>query len=91
MLVDTNIVDLQNLSSAPQSITHFPEGAVVELLAVSGQRSLCLRLESMGLLPGKRVQVLKNQGQGLLLKTEHTRLALRLSSAFFLEAVLAPV
>ena len=91
MLVDTKIVNLPLNALRPQSITNFPEGSLVELSAVSGQKSLCKRLESMGLLPGKKVKILKNKGQGLLLKTEHTRLALRMSSAFLLEAVLAPV
>lgn len=89
MLVDTEINTTALASLAPQPIVNFPEGARVELYSLSGDRSLCRRLESMGLIPGKHVQILKNKGQGLVLKTEHTRLALRVSPAFCLEAVLA--
>ncbi|MGV3523976.1 MAG: FeoA family protein [Candidatus Sericytochromatia bacterium] len=70
-----------------QSIDRFPEQAEVEIVAIRGERQLCKRMESMGLVPGRRVRVLKNRGRGLLLKSENTRIALRLSSAFVLEAV----
>lgn len=70
----------------PQRISLFPEGSVVELTAVRGESALCRRLESMGLLSGKSVTLLKNRGRGLLLKTENTRLAIRLSPSFEIEA-----
>jgi len=86
MLVGTGSLKYTGLARGPQGIETFPEGAVLEIHAISGDRQLCCRLESMGLVPGKRIQVLKNRGKGLLLKTEHTRLAVRLSPAFSLQA-----
>ena len=74
----------------PQTIERFPEGVEIMISSVRGERQLCKRMESMGLSMGKQVKVLKNRGQGVLLKTENTRLALRLSSAFVLEAVYPP-
>lgn len=70
-----------------EAIESFPAGARVEIVGVQGDHKFCQRLESMGLLPGKRVHILKRQGQGLLLKCDHSRLALRLSSAFAIQAV----
>lgn len=90
MLVDTLIQDLPLTLSAPQPIEQFSEGTLVELSAITGERNFCRRLESMGLAPGKQVRILKSRGQALLLKTAHTRLALRLSPAFCLEAFFSP-
>ncbi|MBF2055125.1 MAG: FeoA domain-containing protein [Candidatus Sericytochromatia bacterium] len=89
MLVGTGPLTRTMAANAPQSIAAFSEGACVQIRALSGDRQLCLRLESMGLAVGKEVQVLKNSGRGLLLKTEFTRLAIRLSPAFMLQAVYA--
>lgn len=89
MLVGTGPLTRTTAANAPQSIATFPEGARVQICSFSGERQLCLRLESMGLAVGKEVQVLKNRGRGLLLKTEFTRLAIRLSPAFTLQAVYA--
>lgn len=89
MLVGTGPLKRTTAANTPQSIADFPEGARVQIRLLSGDRQLCLRLESMGLAVGKEVQVLKNRGKGLLLKTEFTRLAIRLSPAFALQAVYA--
>ena len=83
-------INQASVSHLPQTIESFPEGVEVMISAVQGERQLCKRMESMGLSMGKQVKVLKNRGQGVLLKTENTRLALRLSSAFVLEAVYPP-
>ncbi|HEY9842353.1 MAG TPA: FeoA domain-containing protein [Candidatus Obscuribacterales bacterium] len=87
MLASTGILDQTLRSRAPQTIDKFPAGCLVEIHAISGARPLCRRMESMGLLPGKQVQILRNRGRGILLKCENTRLALRLSPAFVIEAV----
>lgn len=87
MLANTGILEQAFINSEPRKIQGFAAGTLVEIHAISGDRQLCKRMESMGLLPGKQVKVLKNRGYSLLLKTENTRLALRLSSAFVLEAV----
>ncbi|PKL76140.1 MAG: hypothetical protein CVV27_11790 [Candidatus Melainabacteria bacterium HGW-Melainabacteria-1] len=88
MLANTGFLNQMLVAGTAQTIDHFPEGTVVEVHAIRGDRQLCKRIESMGLIPGKQVKVLKNRGRGLLLKCENTRLALRLSPAFVLEAVL---
>lgn len=88
MLADTGILGQAISASEPRTIDCFPEGSLVEIHAISGDRQLCKRMESMGLIPGRQVRVLKNRGRGILLKSENTRLALRLSPAFVLEAVL---
>lgn len=87
MLADTGILNASLQFGEPQTIDRFPEGAQVQIHAIRGDRLLCKRMESMGLMSGKEVTILKNRGKGILLKTENTRLALRLSSAFRLEAV----
>ncbi len=87
MLADTSLLNQTIGLGEPKTIDCFPAGAEVEIHAVSGDRQLCKRMESMGLRPGKQVKILKNRGRGILLKTENTRLALRLSPAFVLEAV----
>lgn len=87
MLANTGILEQVIIISEPQTIQKFAAGNLVEIHAIRGDRQLCKRMESMGLLPGKQVKILKNRGHSMLLKTENTRLALRLSSAFVLEAV----
>lgn len=87
MLAHTGILDQSFLNSDPRPLQGFAVGSLVEIHQIRGDRQLCRRMESMGLLSGKQVKILKNRGHSLLLKTENTRLALRMSPAFVLEAV----
>lgn len=89
MLVGTGSLKHASATHTSQSIVAFPEGARVQICSLSGDRQICLRLESMGLVSGNVVQILKRRGAGLLLKTEYTRIAIRLSPAFHLEATYA--
>lgn len=87
MLLQSQYQEASLQDAEPQPIEFFTAGKWVHICAVRGERQLCQRLESMGLLPGRRVQILKWQGKGLLLKLENTRLALRLSSAFVIDVL----
>ena len=87
MFINAHLSDFAPAANQVEAIEKFPAGARVEIVGVQGERKFCQRLESMGLLPGKQIHILKRQGQGLLLKCEHSRLALRLSSAFVIQAV----
>ena len=44
---------------SPRTIDRFAAGNLVEIHAIRGDRQLCRRMESMGLLPGKQVTILR--------------------------------
>ena len=79
MLAAQNL--LYETPSGQDGILHlssFPSGTSVKILRIQGNKELSKRLESMGVVVGKTVTILKNQGSSLLFKSGQTRLAFRL-------------
>ena len=69
-----------------QSIALFSGGDRVRIVSISGDPLLCHRLHAMGVFPGREVQILRKQGQSLLIKHGHMSLGIRLSPSFVIEA-----
>jgi Fe2+ transport system protein FeoA len=61
------------------TVKDVPLGTPVTITSVQGDRHLRKRVESMGLLPGRSVIVLRRVGDSVLLKAENARIAIRLT------------
>ena len=61
------------------TVKDVPLGTPVTITSVQGERDLRKRVESMGLLPGRSVTVLRRIGDSVLLKAENARIAIRLT------------
>lgn len=58
-------------------ITDFSANSQVYICDIGGNRDLRKRIESMGIAIGKTVELLKNTGNAVILKTENARIAIR--------------
>lgn len=58
-------------------ITDFTANSQLCICDIAGSRDLRKRIESMGIAIGKNVELLKNVGNAVILKTENTRIAIR--------------
>ena len=58
-------------------VTYFPEGTLVRITEILGERELRKRIESMGIVTGTVVTLLQHRGVSLLVKAGHTRIAFR--------------
>ena len=67
-------------------IQEVPTGQEVCLSRIEAPLPLRKRMESMGLLTGKKVRIMKKSGQLLVLKSDNTRIALRLDKNFLIYA-----
>lgn len=72
--------------ASAQSIAEFSGGERVRIVAINGDPLLCHRLHAMGVYPGREIQILRKQGQSLLIKHGHMSLGIRLSPSFVIEA-----
>ena len=73
--------------SIDQSIAEFSGGTHLRITEVRGDDKLCHRLQTMGIYPGRQVQVLRRRGNSVTIKHGHMSLGLRLSSDFDIQAV----
>ncbi len=77
---------LSHLKPMSEAIENFPGGTRVRITAIDGDPAHCHRLASMGIFPGREVQILRKQGQSLMVKHGHMCMGLRLSNSFTIAA-----
>ena len=58
-------------------VSDFPEGTFIRITKIQGERELCKRIESMGVVTGSVVTMLQHRGASILVKAGHTRIAFR--------------
>lgn len=75
-----------HLAPVTQPIANFGGGSRVRIVDIKGDEQLCHRLLTMGIFPGREVQILRKQGQSLMLRHGHMCLGVRLSPSFVIEA-----